>query len=350
MSITYHERPGVYSDYDASSIVAVGTAQRVIALIGTSSAQAGVYTLTSYAGAQDVFGADSQLGKMLKLAYQNGAGTVLAYPVAEDSAAAYSPAVSAILAEKRSSLCVLGSALEAVQTAFCTALSGAAQQKGECIGFCGMGAATAAQLGARAQKLNCERVVFVGPQVYAAGETAAQDGCMAAAALAGALAAERDPALPLSGLELQGLTGVTAVYSDTEYDALVAAGVTALECEGGRVQVIRALTTRSKTGGSADKTYRELTTMLILDELIPAIRTALRTKFAHAKNNALTRKAIRNQVVLELAERVEREIIEGYDKLTVTAAQDDRTTCVVEFEFTVVQGLNRILLTAHMNV
>ena len=350
MSITYHERPGVYSDYDASSIVAVGTAQRVIALIGVSSAKAGVYTLTSYAGAQEVFGADSQLGKMLKLAYQNGAGTVLAYPVAEDSAAAYSPAVSAILAEKRSSLCVLGSALEAVQTAFCTALSGAAQQKGECIGICGMGAATAAQLGARAQKLNCERVVFVGPQVYAAGETAAQDGCMAAAALAGALAAERDPALPLNGLELAGLTGVTAVYSDTEYDALVAAGVTALECEGGRVQVIRALTTRSKTGGSPDKTYRELTTMLILDELIPAIRTALRTKFAHAKNNVLTRKAIRNQVVLELEERVEREIIEGYDKLTVTAAQDDRTTCVVEFEFTVVQGLNRILLTAHMNV
>ena len=165
MSITYHERPGVYSDYDASSIVAVGTAQRVIALIGVSSAQAGVYTLTSYAGAQDVFGADSQLGKMLKLAYQNGAGTVLAYPVAEDSAAAYSPAVSAILAEKQASLCVLGSALEAVQTAFCTALSGAAQQKGECIGICGMGAATAAQLGARAQKLNCERVVLVGPQV-----------------------------------------------------------------------------------------------------------------------------------------------------------------------------------------
>ena len=28
MSITYHERPGVYSDYDASSIVAVGTARR----------------------------------------------------------------------------------------------------------------------------------------------------------------------------------------------------------------------------------------------------------------------------------------------------------------------------------
>ena len=130
----------------------------------------------------------------------------------------------------------------------------------------------------------------------------------------------------------------------------LAAGVTALECEGGVVRVIRALTTRTKTGGSADKTYRELTTMLILDELIPALRTVLRAKFARAKNNALTRKAIRNQVVLELQTRVEREVIEGYANLTVTAAEDDRTTCVVAFTFTVTQGLNRILLTAHMNV
>ena len=92
MSITYHERPGVYSSYDASSITASGTARRVIAVIGASSAAAGVYTLTSFAGAAEVFGEDSALWKLLKLAYQNGAGTVLAYPVAADTAAADSSA------------------------------------------------------------------------------------------------------------------------------------------------------------------------------------------------------------------------------------------------------------------
>ena len=350
MSITYHERPGVYSSYDASSITASGTARRVIAVIGASSAAAGVYTLTSFAGAAEVFGKDSALWKLLKLAYENGAGTVLAYPVAADTAAAYTAAAEAVLAEKAARLCVIGSSDEAVQLAVLGALQTAAGQKGECIGLCGMGSATAALLAARAQKLNCERMVLVGPQVYLTGEEAAADGCMAAAALAGQLAGMSDPAEPLNGLELQGLCGVTATYSDTEYDALCAAGVTALECEGGVVRVIRALTTRTKTGGSADKTYRELTTMLILDELIPALRTVLRAKFARAKNNALTRKAIRNQVVLELQTRVEREIIEGYEDLTVTAAADDRTTCVVAFTFTVTQGLNRILLTAHMNV
>ena len=40
-------------------------------------------------------------------------------------------AVAAVLTEKQASLCVLGSAIEAVQTAFCTALSGAAQQRDE---------------------------------------------------------------------------------------------------------------------------------------------------------------------------------------------------------------------------
>ena len=45
-----------------------------------------------------------------------------------------------------------------------------------------------------------------------------------------------------------------------------------------------------------------------------------------------------------------QEIIESYENLTVTALESDPTTCLVEFEFTVVHGLNRIFLTAHISV
>ena len=68
MSITYHERPGVYSDYDASSVTATGSTERVIALAGVSEAKSGLYTVTSYASGRDTFGESSQLGRMLKLA------------------------------------------------------------------------------------------------------------------------------------------------------------------------------------------------------------------------------------------------------------------------------------------
>ena len=90
--------------------------------------------------------------------------------------------------------------------------------------------------------------------------------------------------------------------------------------------------------------------ILIVDDVVPAIRRSLRAKFTRAKNNALTRNAIRSQVIVELEDRIEREIIEGYDNLTVTALESDPTTCLVEFEFTVVHGLNRIFLTAHISV
>ena len=55
-------------------------------------------------------------------------------------------------------------------------------------------------------------------------------------------------------------------------------------------------------------------------------------------------------MVIELEERMEREIIDGFDDLTVTAAENDASTCVVEFSFTVVHGLNRIRLIAHISI
>ena len=350
MSITYHERPGVYSDYDASSVSATGAGRKVIALIGTSTAAAGLYTVTSYASGAATFGADSQLTKMLKLAYQNGAGTVLASPVSTDTLDKYQAAWNLVLAEKTASFIVIGSAQETVQTGLKSAIEEASKQKGECIGIVGLSQPTVSAMTTRATALNSERLVLVGPDVYLTGETAAGGGCMAAAALAGVLANETDPALPLNGAELKGLGGVTANYDDTELDGLITGGITVLETDSGKVQIIRAITTRTKTAGAADATYRELSTMLIIDDVIPAIRDSLRAKFTRAKNNKTTRSAIRSQVVVELEDRLAREIIDSYDSLTVTASTSDPTVCLVEFGFTVTHGLNRIYLTAHISV
>ena len=230
------------------------------------------------------------------------------------------------------------------------AVEAASAQNAECIGLVGLSSPTVKNLTDRAAVLNSERMVLVAPDVYVWGETEAAGGFMAASALAGVLTDQSDPALPLNGQVLYGVTGVSAVYEDTQIDALVTGGVTALECWGGKVSVMRGITTRTKTGQTQDATFRELGTILIVDDVVPAIRRSLRAKFTRAKNNALTRNAIRSQVIVELEDRIEREIIEGYDNLTVTALESDPTTCLVEFEFTVVHGLNRIFLTAHISV
>lgn len=123
-----------------------------------------------------------------------------------------------------------------------------------------------------------------------------------------------------------------------------------MECYGGRVSVVRGITTKTKTGQTEDATFRELGTILVIDDVIPATARVCGPNLRAPKNNVLTRNAIRSQVIVELEDRIEREIIESYENLTVTALESDPTTCLVEFEFTVVHGLNRIFLTAHISV
>ena len=201
----------------------------------------------------------------------------------------------------------------------------------------------------RAKALNSERVVLAAPGGVSEKGTALS-GLTAAAAVAGAIAGQGDPAVPLGGAELLGLNGLSTQYGDNDIDLLVRGGVTPLDSRAGTVSVVRGITTRTRSGESEDATWRELSTVLIVDDVIPAIRESLRARFRRAKNTEQSRGAIRSQVVLELENKKAREIITGYDGVTVTALPENPTVCLVEFAFTVAHGLNQIWLTASITI
>ena len=156
--------------------------------------------------------------------------------------------------------------------------------------------------------------------------------------------------LPLGGAVLYGLTDAPSVWSDSDVNALVRGGVTAVENAAGIVSVVRGVTSRTTTGGADDVTWRELTTILVVDDVIPAVRDALRSRFARSKNTAQTRGAIRTQVIIELENKLAREIIDSYGEVTAVASAEDPTVCVVSFAFTVAHGLNQVHLTASITV
>ena len=329
MSITYHERPGVYVEYDTTARSAARTGRAAgIAALGTGS---GLYRFASAEAARSVFPPSSVLGGMLALAFRNGAATVLCCPVTEGYADAF--ALLAAEADVIATDCRDAETLAGLAETLC------AEGAKECIAVADSDA-DAEGLCALAQSCNCERLVLT----QASGEAG-----LAAAALAGLLCAGDDPALPLSGAALEGLTAA-GTPSDSEIDTLVRAGVTPLEAAGGAVRIVRAVTTRTATEGIPDDTWRELSTVRIVDDVIPAVRDALRTKFLRRKNTAVTRNAIRAQTAIVLDDRVRREIIEGYDSLRVEPVAGDPTGCEVSFTFRVVQGLLRIHLYAHILV
>ena len=343
----------MYSSYDTSAVVSAGRGGRIVG-VAARAARGTVgeaVTVTGYAAGAAAFGEDAEPGMsaILRLLFLNGAATVAAVRVADGGGLADYQAAFDALGSRDVQIVVCDSADLAVQQALRTAVETASGARRERIAVVGGDGDTAAELVERASALNSERVVLVGPDALdAAGGML--PGVFAAAAVAGAVAAERDPALPLNGAALYGLGGLATEYSDNDIDLLARGGVTPLESAGGVISPVRGITTRTTTGGAADATWRELTTVLTVDDVIPAVRAALRSKFARAKNTAQGRSAIRSQVIVELEKKLAAQIIESYGDVTVSASAEDPTVCVVEFGFAVAHGLNQIYLTVHITV
>lgn len=352
MNSILHERPGVYSSYDAITSLRGGRSVRVVGVAAkckTGTPNVPV-TITSYEMGLSVFGEDKAgtygMSTMLKLLFQGGVSVVTAIPVGSSD---YANAFAALQSVEDVQIVVCDSGELAVQQALRTSLENASSAHRERIAVIGMNGASISELTTRAKALNSERMVLVGPNGLDSSG-AVLPGMFTAAAVAAAIAATRDPAIPLNGTTLYGLGGVSGQYSDNDIDLLVRGGVTPLEAVGGVVSPVRGITTRTSTGGVDDSTWRELTTILIADDVIPSIRRSLRSRFSQTKNTAQTRGAIRSQVIVELESKLRAEIINGYNDVTVSIHDADPTVCLVEFSFSVAHGLNQIYLTAHITI
>ncbi len=342
------ERPGVYSSYEASSVVSSQSGNKSVGLVAQcDEGTAGVlYEFAKYADAVTAFGEGEDITNLVYLLFLNGAAAVYAVAVEDNTDDDECEAAFSLLYDVDDiTLMVCDSTTLTVQQALRDSVTAAASARRERIGIVSGGSEeTVTQLIARAAGLNSERMVLVAPEVD--GGTGAQ----LAAAVAGAIAAESDPAVPMGNAVLSGVTALSTRYEDSEVDLLIQGGVTPMEALSGQVSIIRGVTTRTTTSSVSDSTWLELTTILIVDDVIPAIRDSLKAKFSRSKNTEQSRSSIRSQVILELETKLSREIITSYGDVTATADESDPTVCVVEFSFTVAHGLNQIWLSAQITV
>ncbi len=350
MSITAHERPGVYSSYAASAAVsgAAGRKNAGLAVKMDSSAKS-MWNITRYEEAVAAFGPETaeNVTALVRLLLTNGAAQVVVFPVENGD---YDKAFAAMAATEDLGVVMCDSTELAVQQTLRDSVIAASEAGKERIAVVAGGKDEAVDaLVARAQELNSERVVLAAPGgLDEQGESLS--GLQVTAAVAGAIAGLSDPAVPLGGAQLNGLYGLSQRYEDNELDVLIRGGVTPVECIGGVVSVVRGVTTRTKTNGAADSTWRDLSAILVVDDVIPTIRNALKARFRRAKNTTQSRGAIRSQVVLELENKLAREIITGYEGVRVSQDSEEPTRCLVDFAFTVTHGINQIWLSAHITV
>ena len=338
-----NERPGVYSSYEVSSSISGANRGGTVGICAAADCgEKGVQKhITSYTQAASIFGTDSSMTALIKIILLNGASVVRAVAVSVNAPAGeYTSAFELLKRDEDVSVITCDSSDAAVVAAMKDSIQAASELHKYRIGVT-ENTGECEELTAKAASINCERIVLVTAVGNVAGASAA--------AMAAVIAASGDPAMPLSGSMLAGLNGAS-VFTDGEINTLVRGGVTPIENAAGEVSAVRAVTTRTKTGGVPDQTWRELSTIRVVDDVVPAVRNSLRARFARSKNTAQTRGAIRTQVIIELENKLAREIIDSYGVVKVSPAPEDPTVCEVEFEFAVAHGLNRIELNAHITV
>lgn len=345
----YHERPGVYSTYEMSSLWTSSGNRGIVGLTAVCSLD-GMETITSVTKAESLLAGDPVALNITRLLLYNGAGGVMICPVAEETIQGYQDAAVAILSEKQVKLMVCDADYGDIELGLMRVVQQSAQEGNETILVVGMGSVSTDPLVSRAATFNCERVILTGGTAKLSWDTTESSSVYGAAALAGLLAAQTDPALPVHGTALQGISSIVQKFTDSELDILIRGGVSPLEAVGGTISAVRAVTSRTTTEGVADASWREVTTIMIVDDVVPGVRNALRARFLRKKNNAVTRGAIGAQLVVELEQRKKQEIIDSYGDISVEMDEEDPTVCLVNFSFAVVHGVSRIYLTAHITV
>ena len=343
------ERPGVYADYEVSGVSYSGNPVGTVGLAAAGGTKGEVLDVTSYAAAVAAFGAGSDAAEIVKVLIKNGVQTVKAATLGETPETAdYREAFENLCAEEDVKVIVCDSADADVHKALRAAIAGADERTRYKIGIV-ESAGGVSELTDAAENINSERMVLVGPGALSENGESAPAGLLSAA-LAGTVASASDSAIPLNGVELHGLGGVNTRLTDGDITLLVRGGVTPVECVGGAVTVVRGITTRTKTNNEDDPTFRELTTTMIIDDVLPTVRAALRSGFSRVKNTERTRGAIRTRVIVELEKKLKAEIIDGYENVVVAQNAEDPTVCDVSFDFMVAHGLNQIRIAAHITV
>ena len=347
MAIIAKQRPGVYSDYETSGILYSKKTGKTIAIVAKSSLEANtMYTLSRLSDVQAVFGNDGTMYELCKIAFENGATTICAVS-AGDSDENYASAFTLLENIDGISIVLCDSTDLTIQQLLMQSVVSSSQNKKERIGI--LAAETQTELATWSNSFNNERILLVAQSPLDSDGNTLSGGILAAA-LAGVISQYTDPSQSFNGVSLQGFSKFSTTLSEDDIDTYISNGVIPFEVIAGRVEIIRAVTSKTTTDGVSDTTFKEVNTILVIDEVIKSIRETLSSNISTAKNNVSTRSAISSQVTIKLQEFLDANIIDSYMAPGVYQSSEDPSVCIVEIDFTVAQGINQIHITANINV
>ena len=326
------------------------------AATGSATAEQ-IYPVSGTSDAYTKFG--EKVSKLVKILINNGVDNIKCVAIGEygadeeytDKASAYAAAMNASLVDKGIMVIITDSTDATVASAMKTHLAVAESEDMFRYGVVGLSATTIEEAVAEVSSINSERVFAPFPH-FVDDSGIVLDGAYGAAGMAALILTETsDPAMPMNNVEFRGFGGTSMVLLKSDRTTLEQAGITAIV--GGSTPTIwRLVTTRLKSGETGDPTWHDGTTIFIADNVLESVITTLQSTYKRTKNTSRILNAIRTTVIGILEAKEGLEIIENFDKNTVSVVQDpeDIYGAVVDYEFDVVTPLYTITITQHMKL
>lgn len=310
-----------------------------------------IYTVTGTADANAKFG--ETVSKLVKVLINNGVDNVKCVAVGTaGDASAYEAALDASLADNSIKAVILDVTTAEIVTTLKSHLAKAEAEDMFRYGVVGLISTTVDSAVTEVESINDKRMFAPFPN-FVDAENNVLTGIYAAAGLAALIMTETsDPAMPMNGVEFIGFGGTTMPLLKADKNALEQGGITAIVGNSAPA-VWRLVTTRTKDAdGEADPIWHEGTTLFIADDILETVITTLQATYKRTKNTTRVLDAIRTTVIGILEAKEGLEIIENFDKNTVSVVQDpeDIYGALVDYEFDVVTPLYTITITQHMKL
>lgn len=346
--IVTSQRPGVFSSYTVTSLSGARTSAQYAAVV--AGAQTGVpgkaYRFTTPDAVSAELGGGA-LAAGAKLLLECGVSQVVciaAFIGEETEEADWDTAFAAVEELENIGAVVCGSVSAAVQAKLSESIARSCIALKERIGLVCADTAESAQ--GLAAALNNERICLCFPASVYKGQTGA---FFTACAFAGALllsgAGENLSGCVCNGIGLDG-----GNLAETVVQTLLGAGVAVFETVGGGVECIKAVTTRTKNGGTEDYSLANIATVRTIDHILQRARARMKAVLHGAKSNAATMQSIVAQMTVLLAEALDEGLVSSFETPRAALLAQDPSVCEVTLSFAAATAINQIHIVAHVQI
>lgn len=309
-----------------------------------------IFSIVGTADAIATFGADSVAQKMVRILISNGVNNIKGIVVPAEGESALADTLEASLVDNTIKCIIPDSNDAATISALKDHLAMAEDNEMFRYGFIAPNendTKDQTALTTFVETVDDNRIFVCGPLPYNSDGTVASPQVVAAGLASLVMTETDDPALPMNGVGISGLIGISRMTLETERNTLANAGVTALYDDGGVPTIWRLVTSKLD-----DPIWQEGSTRFIADYVLERVEGMLRANYKRTKNIVRILEAIRGDIKVVLEDIESLEIIENFNPATLTVSMDpeDLYGALVDYEFDVVTPLYTITINQHLKL